>query len=174
MDISDYIHDVSIARQDFIDAISGITREQSLFKPSENEWSVVDNIEHLVWAEMGGINGMWRALEGMKNQTPIWIGVPIHEGKSIEQIVAETWEEKEQVPETAKPRWGGPVTFWIHALLNNQTLLEALGMALEGQDLTKIIHPHPISGPMNCIQRFEFLRFHIERHQKQVEKLLGR
>ncbi len=52
------LHAVALARHQFIQAASGLTYEQSQFKPSPDVWSVVDNVEHMVWAEMGGINGI--------------------------------------------------------------------------------------------------------------------
>jgi hypothetical protein len=162
---------VAIARQQFILAASGLTFEQSQFKPSEEVWSVVDNVEHMVWAEMGGINGIWKTFQGIRNNKPIWTGEAIHYGLSIEQIIEKTWKEKEQVPEIAKPRWGGPVEYWIAALNNCQNLLQSLCDQLEGHDLEQIIYPHIISGPLNVIQRMEFLRFHLNRHQLQIENL---
>jgi hypothetical protein len=42
---------------------------------------------------------------------------------------------------------------------------------MQGLDPEKVIYPHPISGPLNVLQRMQFLRFHMERHQKQVEQL---
>src|SRR5689334_17795766 len=97
---------VSVARQQFIKAASGLSPEQSQFKSSPDVWSVVDNVEHMVWAEMGGINGMWKTFEAIKSDKPIWTGDAIHHGLSIETIIGKTWKEKEQVPEVAKPRWG--------------------------------------------------------------------
>lgn len=166
--------EVNDARQHYINTLAGTNAEKSQFKPDPDTWSAIEITEHLVWAELGGINGMWRALHATQAGNPVFTGEKIHEGKKIEQIIQETWAEKEKVPETAKPRWGGPLEFWIHAFLNNQTMLEALALALEGQHPGEIIHPHPISGPLNCIQRFEFLRFHIERHHKQLQQLLGK
>ena len=165
------INDVEEARQQFILAASGLSFSQSQFRPSEEIWSVVDNVEHMVWAEQGGINGMWKTLDGIKNDTPTWTGDAIHQGLSIEVIIEKTWQPKEKVPEVAKPRWGGPVEFWIGSLENCQVLLQKLGLALEGHDLEKIIYPHIISGPLNVIQRMEFLRFHLKRHQRQIENL---
>lgn len=52
-----------------------------------------------------------------------------------------------------------------------QPVLEALGQALNGLDLEQIIYPHPISGPMNMIQRIAFIRFHIDRHSVQMENI---
>lgn len=169
--LENLIRRVAVARQQFIQAASGLTTEQAQFKSSPDAWSVVDIVEHLVWAEQGGINGMWKALEGIKSNKPLWTGDAIHRGLSIEEIIEKTWQPKEKAPEIAKPKWGGPVDFWIASLNACQLVLEALGKALAGFDLEQIIHPHPISGPLNVLQRMEFLRFHLNRHQAQVERI---
>lgn len=169
--LSTLLKSVAVARQQFIQSASGLSVAQSNFKPTSDVWSVVDNVEHMVWAEMGGINGMWKTLEGIKQNKPIWQGDAIHHGLAIEAIIGKTWKEKEQVPEIAKPRWGGPVEYWILALKNCQPLLEELCRAMDGHDPEKIIYPHIISGPLNVIQRLEFLRFHLNRHQNQVENI---
>ncbi len=170
--LAELIKHVSQARQEFIKSTIGLSPAQAGYKPNEQTWSVTDNVEHMVWAEMGGINGIWKTFHALKAGQPIWSGTAIHHGLSIEQIIEKTWQPKEQVPEIAKPRWGGPLEYWIQALQNCQPLLEALAKSLEGQDLEKIIYPHIISGPLNVVQRMEFLRFHLNRHQKQIENTI--
>lgn len=165
------LQSVAGARRQFIQVASGLTYAQSQFKPSAEVWSVVDNVEHMVWAEMGGINGIWKTLDGIRNKKPIWTGDAIHHGLSIEKIIEITWKEKEQVPEIAKPRWGGSVEYWIAALGNCQNMLGSLCDELKGYDPEQIIYPHIISGPLNVVQRMEFLRFHLNRHQRQIENL---
>jgi hypothetical protein len=164
---------VAVARTSFIRAAAGLTREQSSYMPSKNEWSICDNVEHMYWAEMGGINGMWKALLNFRNGTPIFVGDAIHAGMSIESIIEKTWKEKEQVPEIAKPRWGGPVEYWIEALRSCQPLLLRLVDAVGDSDPEKIIYPHVISGPLNIVQRLEFLRFHLNRHEAQIGRIKG-
>jgi hypothetical protein len=121
---------------------------------------LAENVEHLVWAEMGGINGIWRTVTSLRNNMPLWTGEAVHNGLSIHQIIEKTWKPKEQVPESAKPRWGGPVEYWIAALRNCKPLLESLAEQLESFDLEKVIYPDPISGPLHVIQCIEFLSFH--------------
>jgi len=169
--LPELVKQVERARRDFIKAAAGLSPTQASFKPSEESWSVTDNVEHMVWAEMGGINGIWKTWEGLKNGKPLWTGDAIHRGLSIEEIVDKTWQPKEKVPEVARPRWGGPIEYWIVSLQNCQVLLEELGYALAQEDLEKIIYPHAISGPLNVVQRMEFLRFHLNRHQKQIENI---
>jgi hypothetical protein len=163
--------EVDLARKSFIRSASNLTSSQASFKSFPEEWSIIDNVEHMVWAEMGGINGIWKTYQAIKAGKPIWTGDAIHHGLPIETIIEKTWKEKEIVPEVAKPRWGGPVQYWIIALQNCQPLLEELGKVLVHEDLEQIIYPHSISGPLNVIQRMEFLRFHLNRHQNQIERI---
>ena len=165
------IQEVEQARRDFIDAVSGLSPQQYRYKPTPDQWAIIEVAEHMVWAEQIGLNGMWKALEGIKNGQPIWEGTPEHAGRSIEEVVELTWQRKEKVPVVAKPRWGGALDFWVHALKACEPLLAALGEAMKDHDPTRIIYPHPISGPLNVKQRIEFLRFHLNRHQGQVERI---
>jgi hypothetical protein len=171
MNLKELITQVEQSRNDFIAAASGLTFHQVCFKPSPDSWSITDNVEHMVWAEQGGINGIWKAAEGIKNNKPVWTGELVNKGLSIEQVIERTWQAQEKVPESAKPRWGGPIKYWIAALENCRLLLQALTIELEGFDLEHVIYPHVISGPLNAYQRMEFLRFHLQRHQRQIEKI---
>ncbi len=148
-----------------------MTDEQANWKPADDVWNAVDITEHLFWAEQGGILGMWKVLRAKQEGKPVWEGERIHQGLSIEEIVARTWQPKEKVPAVAAPRLGGPVGFWVVSLAGLQQPLENFCSELVNEDLEAIIHPHPISGPLDIRQRLEFLRFHIDRHRHQVAAL---
>jgi hypothetical protein len=169
--LSRLIDEFASARRRYIGSVEELSPEQAHFKPAPDEWSAGENTEHIVRAEWGGINGMWKAVDGAETGTPARDGDPCHRGRSIEQIVAETWQEKEQVPPIAARSWGGPLAFWIAALQANEGVLRALAGALERHDLETIHYPHPISGPLDMRQRLEFLRFHLDRRRNQVEEL---
>ncbi len=162
------LREVGIARQQYLDEVGKLTEEQAQWRPSPTEWGAVELTEHLYWAEHGGIWGMWRALRAHQAGHPIWEGELIHKGLPIEAIIARTWQPKEQVPPIAAPRMGGPIAFWRSALASLQQPLGELASALAEEDHSAIIHPHPLSGPLDVRQRFEFLRFHIHRHQQQL------
>ena len=99
------IQAVSVPRQAFITVASGLTYQQAKFKPSAESWSVIDNVEHMYWAEFGGICGVWRVIENRINDQPAnFTDELIHQGLPIESIIERTWREKEEVPETAKPQ----------------------------------------------------------------------
>lgn len=163
---------VETARSRYISFLQQLTEEQAHWKPDPETWSAVENTEHLYWAEHGAIWGMWKILQAKREgKPPVWEGKLIHRGLPIEVIIERTWQPKEKVPPIAAPRMGGAVAFWLAALDSLQQPLTKLSQELAGEDFEAIIHPHPISGPLDVRQRFEFLRFHIDRHRNQVADL---
>ena len=162
---------VARARGHFLASVDGLNPEQAAFKPEATRWSVQEVTEHIVRAEEAGIVGIWWALEGYLQEKPVWTGEPVNRGLSIEDVVARTWQPKEQVPEIAVPQWGRSLSYWIACLRSKQMVLEELGHALAGVPLELVIYPHPISGPLDVRQRLAFLRFHLDRHREQVEHL---
>jgi hypothetical protein len=166
--LAQLLHDVATARTRYTDEVAKLTEEQAQWKPSPDVWNAVDITEHLYWAEHGGIWGMWRALLAQRNGKPVWEGELIHKGLPIETIIERTWQEKEKVPAIAAPRMGGPIAFWLSAFASLQQPLSDLAIAFADDELETVIHPHILSGPLDIRQRFEFLRFHIDRHRAQV------
>ena len=53
--VDDLIQQVQEARHRFIQNISDLNHEQALFKTSPDKWSILENIEHIVWAEKIGV-----------------------------------------------------------------------------------------------------------------------
>lgn len=162
---------VGVARSHYLAAVEDLTTAQGHFRPTQQSWSIAEVTEHLVHAEQGGILSIWKAAVGVRTGEPVWIGHSSHEGLSIEEVVERTWRPREEVPEGAAPRMGGPLGFWTVSLSGCQALLPSLTAALEGLDLNAVIFPHPISGPLDARQRLEFLRFHLDRHLGQVEAI---
>jgi hypothetical protein len=170
--VSQLLREVAQSRQAYLDTVSTFDEQQAVWKPSSDCWNAVEITEHLFWAEQGAILGMWKTWLGIKAGTLNYDADQPHVGLPIEEVIRRTWKEKELVPAVAAPRMGGPLGYWIAALDGLQSQLEAFGNLLTDADLTRIAHPHPLSGPLSFGQRFEFLRFHIDRHRGQVERLL--
>lgn len=171
---------VEEARASYLIEVASAGPEYEQWKPTPTSWSLTEITEHLVWAEQGGILMMWKALQAHQ-QGLDWEGERINQSLSIEEIVARTWRHeegrpKEEAPASAVPRLGGPLAFWCAALDSCRPLLGALGEKLEGipdVELERIIYPHVIMGPLNLVQRLEFLRFHLDHHKKQIVRNLS-
>lgn len=169
--VPELIAEIAAARRQVVSAVSGLTTEQGAFKPAPDRWSVQEVVEHLVLAEQAGIHRVWQAADGLRRGQPVWTGEPVHRRLSIEEIIARTWKAKEQAPPNATPQAGGPLAYWVACLQACQPMLEALGESLRGLDLSQGIFPHYLSGPLDARQRLEFLRFHLDRHLRQIETI---
>jgi DinB superfamily len=170
-DINALLAAVGSARSNYLKELLTLTEEQAHHKSAPEVWCAVEITEHLYWAEMGGIAGMWNVLNKHLNGESGYAGELIHRNLSIEEIVARTWQAKEVVPAVATPRMGGSMVFWASMLESLQPVLAKLVAELAKYDKEFVVHPHPISGPLDSWQRLEFLRFHIDRHRGQVNNL---
>jgi hypothetical protein len=171
-ELDDLIDIVEQARQRFLRPLVGLTTEQAAFRVEPNAWSITQVTEHLVHAEAGGINLIWRAAEGVAHGTPVWSGESPNRGLSIAEVVERTWQPRENSPESALPRIGGPFPYWAAALRGCSGLLAELKSVLRGLALDDVIYPHAISGPLDARQRLEFLAFHLDRHSRQVAGII--
>jgi len=165
------LDDIKISRINMLNEVSDLTIEQCSYKPNENTWSIQEVLEHLVLAERGGYNLICTAAECFKANNPVWNGVSENDGLSIEEIISRTWKDKEDAPESAAPNGMWSVNIWTSHFRNCDDLLSDLPETLEGLPLTEVIYPHFLCGPLNVIQRLDFIRFHIDRHIDQVKKL---
>ena len=170
--IQKLLQEVSAARSLYLDQLTNVSEIQALWKPVPEGWNMVEITEHLFWAEQGGIFGMWKTLHAIRNGSIVRTYDSPHKDMPIEQIINITWQAKEKVPAVAAPRLGGPLAFWKQSLNSLQVVLNGFGEDLQENELRIQAQPHPISGPLDFHQRFEFLRFHIDRHREQVFRLL--
>jgi len=170
-DVVELIAEVAAARLRLVRAVEGLTTKQGAFKPAPERWSVQEVIEHLVLAEQAGINRMWQAADGAWRGKPVWSGDPVNRGLTIEEVVRRTWRPREVAPPWVTPHGEGPLAYWVACLKGCQPVLEALGEALRGLDLSQVIFPHVLSGPLDAGQRLEFFRFHMDRHLRQIEAI---
>ena len=171
--VANLIGDILDARRSFIRQIEHYPEEKAQWKPAPETWNIVENTEHLFWAEQGGIVGMWKTIHSIREGKMERKYDFVHRYMPIEQIIDLTWQPKEQVPAVAAPRLGGPISFWCTSLNSLQEVLDTFGHDLKDDELRIQAHPHPISGPLDFHQRLEFLRFHINRHSEQVARLIN-
>jgi hypothetical protein len=166
------IAEVADARNNYLKRLGPITEQKAQWKPTPDIWNVIEITEHLFWAEQGGILGMWKTLHAIRDGKMERKYDSNHKDMPIEKIIELTWQPKEQVPAVAAPRMGGTISFWRESLKSLQSILDAFGNDIQDDELRILAHPHPISGAMDFQQRFEFLRFHINRHSEQAYTLI--
>jgi hypothetical protein len=171
-DAEPLIEHVERARTALLASVSGLSDSQAASRPPAGGWSINEVLEHLYLAEISGVSKIWAALDALKAGSG-WTGERPNRGKPIEAIVAATWKEREIAPPIAQPHIGGPLAFWLSATRSLRPVLAELGVHMRNVDLEQVVFPHFLSGPLDGRQRLEFLRFHIERHAAQVERVRG-
>lgn len=150
--------------------VEDLTQRQGAWRP-EGEWSLQEVIEHLVLAERLGFDLIWKAAEAFRAGDPIWAGESENEGHAIEDIVRRTWRPKETAPPSAEPTGSGSLSSWAAHLASCDALLSHLPVQLEGLPLNRVIYPHFLSGPLDALQRLDFIRFHMEHHLLQLRRI---
>lgn len=75
------------ARGRLLAEMEGVTEEQGRWRPKEAEWSLQEVVEHLVLAEKGGIDSVWKAADAHRAGTPTWTGRSENTGHSIEEVI---------------------------------------------------------------------------------------
>src|SRR5262245_32919620 len=146
--IEKLIDEVAEARKKYILQAQHFSEQQARWKPEPEVWNAVEITEHLFWAEQGGIFGMWKTIDAIREGKIERVYEFTHKGMPVEQIVELTWQPKEIVPPVAAPRLGGTLSFWLASLNSLQHVLEAFGHYLKEDELRIQAHPHPISGQM--------------------------
>ena len=157
-------------RASLLDLVEPLDETQCAFRPTLAQWNVVEVLEHLYLAEIGGIAKIWAALLDVRAGRP-WGGAMPHKGRSIEDVIDRTWKAKEVAPPVATPHIGGPKAAWVSALRSLTSPLRDLAGELQDEELDQVVFPHALSGPLDARQRLEFLRFHMERHSAQIHRI---
>jgi hypothetical protein len=146
VDIPQMIAEATQARARLLDRIRVLSSATGAFKPDPAEWSIAENVEHLVLAEQGAVNRVWAAAGGLRRG--------------------------QQAPDTATPRRRGPLAYWILAIECNQPLLDAVPAALAQLDPAEVVTPHRISGSWDAGQWLAFVRSHLDLHRQQLEHVM--
>jgi hypothetical protein len=161
------------ARAELLEMLSGWSQAQGAFRPSPEKWSTSEILEHLYASEFAVINRMWKGIDGLRSDQPIWKGEHTHRECSVEAITtaANFANGNHKAHPLADVRFGGPLCAWLAALDSCQPLLDCLGSALRQVDSKQIVYPHYFMGPMDANQWLDFLSYHLHHHRRQIEQL---
>lgn len=165
------LNDIKSSREKVIDLVVNINAVDGAKKLAQDQWSIQEIIEHLVLAERGGFDLIYTAAERFRTGEPVWSGTSENSGLSIEEIIGKTWKTKEKAPPSATPQGKWSLAVWTAHFKNVDDLLLNLLPVLKDLPLEEVIYPHFLCGPLDAVQRLEFIRFHIDRHYDQIRNL---
>ncbi len=133
--------------------IEGLSDEQATFKPSAEEWSVLDTMQHVVAAKKG-VAHMCEALA--RGEEPGGIG---GEGEDTQQQDGVTGRTYDSLAEA------------VEAAVAAQDELVAFVSKVSDESNTELTYDHFLFGPLNCREWAVFQRVHDGDHGGQIEKV---
>lgn len=161
------------SHQHLLAAVGGLTDAQWSWRESPEQWSVLDNVEHLAVVERGTMRFV---TDGFSH--PEAEPAPARSAETLDAFDQKLigWmvarDERRNAPERVNPK--GRFASGAEALDNLtvsrqsvMTFADAPTYALDAQ-----MAPHPAVGKIDGIQWLLFLGGHMERHVRQIEEIL--
>jgi hypothetical protein len=161
--VVDYLEQTKAA---ILSATADFTEEQWRFKPSSEQWSAAECIEHIAVVEHSLVRTLQR-LAGGPPDTEEQLALTRGKEELILKAVPSR-RRKVQAPEPARPsnRWPEPATLVASFTeIRDRTILYVRST---NHPLRSITHSHMVFGPLDGYQWLLFLAAHSERHLKQL------
>ena len=152
----------------------GLNDEQLNARLNAGAWSVAEIIEHLTLIE-GRLLGMMKIMLKKAEGASARVGAAPVEMKpfSLEQFVERARAEKYTAPDSAHPSGKEKLADLLTKMRQTREELRSLSPRIEATDLSSVVYPHPVFGPLNFYQWLAFIGIHEERHLAQIEKVLA-
>jgi len=155
-------------RERLLRVIDGLSREQQVFQPGEDRWSIADCLEHIPIVEGFIVGGIQRSLTG-----PAQPELRAEVDRKAEGLYPKIVERSQRVkgPDRAMPRrtWKDFAEL-IEAF--ESARLKTLDFAAQTEaDLHNHFFPHPLFADLSCYHWLRFASLHSERHVLQMEEV---
>ncbi|MBN9661470.1 MAG: DinB family protein [Acidobacteria bacterium] len=150
-------------QSDFLDALTDLTEEQSAAKPDQNQWSVLECIEHVIIVEERHLRWLdkGRSIEPQRD----------HDRELRLFTIMRNYLEKREAPEALRPK--NRFTRLADAC---EAFLEARDRSIRlvderGETLYAVGVKHPFFGPVNGAELVHLMDGHARRHADQIRSL---
>jgi len=158
------------SREEFFQAIDGVTVEQWAWKPADGRWSVGEGAEHVVLTEALLFGLVHKALAAASN--PAWMAQTDGKAALIANVMPATG--KAIAPEPIVPRFG-----LTHAQVRERFERQRADIARFARETDAALkahtHDHPMRffGTLNAHQWLIYVPLHTIRHARQIAAVKG-
>ena len=163
-------NEIEASREQLFKDLEQYTDDQLNFKPSENEWSILEVMHHLMMAE-GGSN--MYVQKKLTNGLADIAEVDAEANDRFQQLTAymegdnATSAPPMVVPTFGRSSYAATREGWDKI---RRDTAEQLGRFGES-DLNKAAYKHILVGRMTIGQMIGFFRLHFNRHLRQIERI---
>lgn len=157
---------LAVTRNEVINAISGMNREQLEFKPNFHGWSIAETVHHLAIVD-GLVMGMGaNTTSAGTTKASAWSG---RDDELLSRV--RDRREKMKVPDIGMPSGELSPSAAISAFEEGRKALIKFVQETE-LPLRQYCVPHPFFGELDCYQWILSLGAHAERHLKQIQETI--
>ncbi len=170
-----YLNALDEALQKLENSLKAYTSEQLNRKPAPGEWSVMQVVNHVMMAESGSLNYLKKKLSDPSAIKKAGIGSAIRTWLlNLSQIIpglkfkAPAFISEDKLPpvsdrEAVFQQWRA-----------GRAALRAFLEAQPNEIFAKEAFRHPRGGRMTIAQMLSFFASHLNRHRRQIRRILGR
>jgi hypothetical protein len=164
--VIDYLEQTKTA---ILTSTADFTEAQWRFKPSPEQWSAAECVEHIAVVEQS----LLRTLQRLATSPPASEDV-LASTRGKDEIILQVVPSRRgrvQAPEPARPsnRWPTPaILIATFTEIRDQTILYVRST---DHPLRSVSHPHMALGPLDGYQWLLFLAAHTDRHLRQLLEL---
>jgi|TARA_B110000240_G_scaffold44271_1_gene49938 uncharacterized damage-inducible protein DinB len=145
------------------------TAEELNFKPSENEWSISQVVEHLIESEAGVNKYINFKLKNIEEQPKAGIRSFLNSKVLNKKLKS---NEKFKVPTVlSEPELGNDYSDLKEKWDNSRMFLIKTVETFPKGKIKKAIFNHPVAGLLNMHQTMLFLINHLDHHIPQIDAL---
>lgn len=157
-------------RKNLLDEIAKLSHTQQNFKPAPEAWSILQVVNHLLYAETNVVKYMLKKIQGIATVEKAGVQA------KVRSAVLNTFLKsplKFKAPKAAMPAQEEVYIFenlrrqWNEVRAEFGKILDQLNPA----DAEKLLFKHPISGKFNIYQTMSFLQEHIAHHIRQIGRI---
>ncbi|RLQ96082.1 DinB family protein [Falsibacillus albus] len=159
------MNDNEVIREELFKSVSGLSDEQLNQKPSDDEWSIMQVLEHLYLMESAVAKSITAQVE--KGKINPAEDKPIHlTPNRLTKVSAPSYVVPSVEPKSLEEMKG--------KLAASRELLNQAAAAGDPIIMEKKSFPHPVFGDLSLKQWVPFVGYHEKRHIHQIEEIKHR
>lgn len=157
--------------EDLLQTAKKLNAKQQNFKPGADSWSILQIFRHMMQSEGQIIKYLQKKILGVNTTRKASIGAIL---RSVILNMSMRLPFKYKVPDAIKIDFEETYDFeklsseW--KLLRNE--IRRFLETIDAETAQKEIFRHPVVGRMSLLQGLSFMQEHLERHTRQVERIM--
>tara|TARA_B100000029_G_scaffold117218_5_gene110337 strand:+ start:6948 stop:7508 length:561 start_codon:yes stop_codon:yes gene_type:complete len=158
-------------RDNFITYVNTFSKEQAIWEPPDNEWSIIEGIEHTLLVDVFFRKSALEVLNEAE-KTGNWIT----KLENKEKMSLEALRKREQgfvpSPESLLPRGRSDLQQMIRELYPSKMAIHECLISFREIDLSSLVpNPRPKYGALNIYERIYYSGIHDYLHQEQMNRV---